>query len=164
MKKEHLALYLATVVPLVAAVILLLLAGRSLEPAGTAVTSAAGATQFHFGANASAPFARLLLQIVVVLGVARAVGALFARIGQQAVIGEIAAGVLLGPSLFGALAPGAFAGLFPAASMGNLQLLSQVGLLLFMFVVGMELDLHRVRKACVSVRQRTDGAYVSWMA
>ena len=143
-KKEHLALYLATVVPLVAAVIFVLFAGRPLEPSG-AVATVTVPPQSHFTANGAAPFALLLLQMVVVIAVARAVGALFSKIGQQAVIGEIAAGVLLGPSLFGALAPATFAGLFPAASMGNLQLLSQIGLLLFMFVVGMELDLGLMR-------------------
>jgi len=144
-KKEHLALYLATVVPLVAAVIVALFAGRSLQPPDAVAATVTAPPESHFAANATAPFALLLLQMVVVIAVARAVGALFSKIGQLAVIGEIAAGVLLGPSLFGALAPAGFAGLFPAASMGNLQLLSQIGLLLFMFVVGMELDLRLMR-------------------
>jgi Kef-type K+ transport system membrane component KefB len=57
------------------------------------------------------------------------------------VIGEIIAGIVLGPSLFGLYFPDMKEALFPVDSLGNLQLLSQVGLILFMFVVGMELDL-----------------------
>jgi Kef-type K+ transport system membrane component KefB len=144
-KKQHLAVYMVTVVPLVAAVILIMFFGRSLESPGTVAAASAPAARFQFAANATAPISILLLQIVVVLAVARFVGTLFTKIGQQAVIGEIAAGVLLGPSLLGAVAPGAFGLLFPAASLGNLQLLSQIGLLLFMFVVGMEIDLGAVR-------------------
>jgi Kef-type K+ transport system membrane component KefB len=62
------------------------------------------------------------------------------------VVGEMAAGVLLGPSLFGLLAPGAFAFVFAEGSLGTLSLLSQVGVCLFMFSVGMELDLLHVKE------------------
>ena len=65
--------------------------------------------------------------------------------GQPAVIGEIAAGVLLGPSLLGWIAPGPSAFLFPDASMPILQLLSQIGVLLFMFVVGLQLEPSHLR-------------------
>jgi Kef-type K+ transport system membrane component KefB len=58
---------------------------------------------------------------------------LFTRLGQPAVVGEMAAGILLGPSLFGLLAPQAFAFVFPPSSLGNAQLLSQVGVCFFMF-------------------------------
>ncbi len=79
-----------------------------------------------------------LLQIIVVVVMARLLGRALSRFGQPAVIGEIAAGVVLGPSLLGRLAPAAFAALFPASSIPNLVALSQVGLILFMFVVGLE--------------------------
>jgi Kef-type K+ transport system membrane component KefB len=82
----------------------------------------------------------LILQIAVVLAAARAVGWLFRRIRQPQVVGEMVAGIMLGPSLLGWLAPGASALLFPAASMGYLNTLSQVGLLVFMFLVGLEFD------------------------
>jgi len=82
----------------------------------------------------------LLAQIVVVLLAARLVGRLMRRLGQPQVVGEMVAGILLGPSLFGALAPGAWATLFPPASLGFLNTLSQLGLILFMFLVGLELD------------------------
>ena len=91
-------------------------------------------------ANAEHPLSRLLVQLVVIVVAARAFAMLAARVGQPPVIGEIAAGVLLGPSLLGWLAPGASAFLFPAASLPTLQLLSQIGVLLFMFVVGLELN------------------------
>jgi len=91
--------------------------------------------------------ARLFLQLFVIIAVSRAVGKQFTRIGLPAVVGEMTAGILLGPSLFGWLAPGAFAFVFPADSLGALQLLSQAGICLFMFAVGMELDLQQVRSS-----------------
>ena len=66
--------------------------------------------------------------------------------GQPAVMGEIVAGIALGPSLFGAMAPNFSAFIFPVSSLGNLQMLSQIGLILFMFVIGMELDFNIIRK------------------
>jgi Kef-type K+ transport system membrane component KefB len=82
----------------------------------------------------------LLAQIVVILLAARLFGRLMRRIGQPQVVGEMVAGIALGPSLFGAVAPGAFDRLFPPASLGFLNTLSQLGLILFMFLVGLELD------------------------
>jgi Kef-type K+ transport system membrane component KefB len=87
----------------------------------------------------------LLLQLAVVLVAARAGGALARRLGQPSVVGEIAAGLGLGPSLFGAAAPGLSAALFPPASVPVLQGLSQLGLLLFMFRVGSDVDLAQLR-------------------
>lgn len=81
-----------------------------------------------------------LMQITVIVALARLCGQLCKRVGQPAVMGEIIAGLLLGPSLLGTIAPACSNFLFPAASLGNLQMLSQIGLILFMFVVGMELD------------------------
>ncbi len=82
----------------------------------------------------------LLLQIAVILAVCRLLHELVERIGQPPVIGEIIAGLLLGPSLFGWLAPSLFARLFPLASLPALNALSQIGLVLFMFLVGLHLD------------------------
>ncbi|MBF6023377.1 cation:proton antiporter [Lysobacter niastensis] len=81
----------------------------------------------------------LLLQLVVILSVARLCGLLLKRFGQPAVIGEMAAGILLGPIVFGAALPQAHAALFPADSLAGLTSLSTLGLVLFMFVVGAEL-------------------------
>ncbi len=88
----------------------------------------------------------LLLQIVVILVAARLVGGLFKRMGQPQVIGEMLAGILLGPSLFGWLAPNVYAALFPPDSLGFLSALSQIGLILFMFLIGLELDPKRLRE------------------
>src|SRR5258706_15076332 len=82
----------------------------------------------------------LLAQIAVILLASRSVGLLFRKFGQPTVMGEMVAGILLGPSLLGWVAPGVSAALFPAASLGFLNSLSQIGLLLFMFLVGVELN------------------------
>jgi len=91
--------------------------------------------------NLTHPLAILLAQIVTIVFVARLFGELCKKIGQPMVIGEILAGIVLGPSLVGTYFPEFSNLLFPEASLGNLQFLSQIGLILFMFVVGMELDL-----------------------
>jgi len=103
--------------------------------------------------NLTHPLAILLLQIVVIIFIVRLFGWICKKIGQPAVIGEIAAGIVLGPSLLGMYFPEFSTILFPEHSLGNLQFLSQIGLILFMFVVGMELDLkvlkHQAHEAIV---------------
>src|SRR5215211_1492143 len=96
------------------------------------------------------PLSQLLLQLVAILVAARIMGALFSRAGQPAVIGEMAAGILLGPSLLGWVAPPVFARLFPQASLGTLQLISQIGVCLFLFVVGMNVDVSHLRRKASS--------------
>ena len=91
--------------------------------------------------NLHHPLAILLAQIITIIIVARFFGWVFRKIGQPSVIGEIIAGIVLGPSLLGLYFPEFSLTLFPVASLGNLQFLSQIGLILFMFVIGMELDL-----------------------
>ena len=91
--------------------------------------------------NLQHPLAILLLQIITIIIVARFFGWIFRKIGQPTVIGEIIAGIFLGPSLIGMYFPEYSSLLFPKESLGNLQFLSQIGLILFMFVIGMELDL-----------------------
>ena len=83
----------------------------------------------------------LLLQLVIILGAARLLGLLLRYFGQPAVIGEMAAGIVLGPIVFGAVAPELHAEIFAQASRGPLEGLSQLGLVLFMFIVGAELRL-----------------------
>jgi Kef-type K+ transport system membrane component KefB len=94
-----------------------------------------------------------LLQILVIVISGHLLGRALNRIGQPFVIGEIAAGILLGPSLFGRIAPDAFATLFPSDSITTLQSLSQVGLVLFMFLVGLEFapELFRERRKSVVI-------------
>jgi len=91
--------------------------------------------------NLEHPLAILLIQILTIILVARFFGWFFKKIGQPTVIGEILAGILLGPSLLGLYFPEFSLALFPKESLGNLQFLSQIGLILFMFVIGMELDI-----------------------
>ncbi|MFM2285193.1 MAG: hypothetical protein RLZZ543_690, partial [Bacteroidota bacterium] len=91
--------------------------------------------------NLHHPLAILILQIISIIIVARIFGYVFRKMGQPSVIGEITAGIVLGPSLLGLYFPEYSLFLFPKESLGNLQFLSQVGLILFMFVIGMELDL-----------------------
>ncbi len=88
----------------------------------------------------------LLLDIVVVCFAARALGWGFERLHQPRVVGEMFAGILLGPSLLGWLAPRTFAALFPPGGLAPLYFLSQIGLLLFMFQVGLGLDLQELRR------------------
>jgi Kef-type K+ transport system membrane component KefB len=93
-----------------------------------------------------ASFKLLVLQIGTILIVARLVGWLFGKLHQPRVVGEMVAGILLGPSLLGWLAPDISSSLFPPESLGYLNSLSQIGLLLFMFLVGLELDLTHLRE------------------
>lgn len=97
--------------------------------------------QLTLQGNLHHALAMLLLQIAAIVAVARGFAFLFAKLGQPSVIGEIVAGIVLGPSILGYWMPETFAFLFPSGSLVNLQFMSQVGLVLFMFVVGMELDL-----------------------
>src|SRR6185503_18305461 len=87
----------------------------------------------------------LLAQIAGILVAARLVGRAVALIGQPRVVGEMLAGIMLGPSLLGWAAPGLSHSLFPPGSLGFLSALSQIGLVFFMFLVGLELDLKLLR-------------------
>lgn len=91
------------------------------------------------------PLSLLLLQIIVIVLVARLFGRLARFVKQPAVVGEIIAGICLGPSLLGWIWPGSSQFLFPADSLKSLQFLSQIGLAFFMFIVGMELDAGKVK-------------------
>ena len=90
--------------------------------------------------NLSHPLGILLLQIIVILLTVRIFTLLFKWLRQPSVIGEIVAGIVIGPSVLGALYPDFFSFLFRPESLTNLELISQLGLVLFMFVIGMEVD------------------------
>lgn len=98
-----------------------------------------------FAHNLQNPLAILLVQIITIIIVSRILGWICKKIGQPTVIGEIIAGIVLGPSLIGLYFPEFSNALFPVKSLGNLQFLSQIGLILFMFMVGMELDLKTLK-------------------
>lgn len=99
----------------------------------------------------------LLLQLVVILGTARVLSLILRRFGQPAVIGEMIAGLALGPLLLGQLAPGLHAQLFPPQSLPALAGISQIGLVLFMFIVGAELRMPAGLRAQMSASFRVGG-------
>ena len=153
MSRKNLWVYLVVLVVSVASIWLLVDYGSRLEP--LAVPSAASPAAPAHGAssglqalveNVRHPLSILLLQVIVIVVAARSLGALFHKIGQPPVIGEMVAGILLGPSLLGWVAPTAQTFLFPRDSLGSLWMLSQIGVILFMFVVGIELDLDHLRQ------------------
>ncbi len=96
--------------------------------------------------NLQLPITNLLIQLLVILLACRFCSFLFRALGQTKVIGEIFAGILLGKSVFAILWPEGFEFVFPEASMPRLYFLSQIGLVLFMFVVGLELNLQSMKK------------------
>ncbi|HSZ25165.1 MAG TPA: cation:proton antiporter, partial [Cytophagaceae bacterium] len=96
--------------------------------------------------NIKHPLSVLFIQIIFILLLSRLFGLLANKIGQPSVTGEIIAGIFLGPSLVGTLFPEFSAFLFPVQSLQTLQFFSQVGLVFFMFIIGMELDLTKVKK------------------
>lgn len=146
MKVRSILYYLFIIIGGVALGYWIVLHGKSLESVGGITDNGSeGSAWQHFveaiGSNLGYPLAMLLLQIISIILVARFFGILFRKIGQPSVIGEIVAGIVLGPSLLGNYFPEISSFLFPVASLGNLGVVSQLGLVLFMFVVGMELDL-----------------------
>lgn len=124
---------LMVVVPVVLSIVLL-----TGDVGANATTPAAAAVAGH-------PLAQLLLAIAVVVAACKVAGWLMRRIGQPAVIGEIAAGILLGPSVLGAVWPAGAAALVPSAILPQLNVLAQVGVVLFVFLTGLELNTNLLR-------------------
>jgi Kef-type K+ transport system membrane component KefB len=100
----------------------------------------------------------LLTQMAIVLLITVACGWLALKVGQARVIGEIIGGILVGPSVFGRFAPHSSATLFPPSSLGPFETLSTVGLVLFLFLIGMELDYEHL------ARQRATAVVASGMS
>jgi K+:H+ antiporter len=135
-------LYLAFVgLPLAALIAVLHRGERLSAPAPGAIASPVAAPT-----GALPDLLLLLAQIVVVLAAAAVAGKIMRAARQPHVVGEMVAGIVLGPSVLGALLPDVSAALFPTASLGYFSALSQIGLLLFMFLVGLELDLRQLRE------------------
>ncbi len=101
--------------------------------------------------SAAPPTANTLFQFLLALAVivvtARVMGRLFEFIYQPPVVGEVIGGILLGPSLLGRVAPSAFAQLMPPSVAPFLGLHAQVGIILYMFIVGLELDTREIRRS-----------------
>ena len=93
------------------------------------------------------PLGVLIMQIITIIAFSRIFGYFFNKIGQPTVIGEIVAGIILGPSFLGLFFPAVSAFIFPPDSLITLQFLSQIGLILFMFLIGMDLDLRVLKKS-----------------
>ncbi len=83
--------------------------------------------------------------MIVVVIFAKTIGFFCCKIGQPSVIGEILAGIIIGPSVLGKILPDFLKFLFPQNSYNNIQVLSQIGLILFMFILGMELDINVIK-------------------
>ena len=116
--------------------------GEGLEGPLSAAPAAAGPAS----AERSVALAHFLLALALITVLARFFGGLFRRyLHQPPVIGEIVAGLALGPSVLGAISPAAYAFLLPASTAPFLGVISNVGVVLFMFLVGLELDLKLLR-------------------
>ncbi len=122
----------------------IILSGAGLEQGRNIAAIAAGEESSFIAellVNIKSPLALLLAQLITIVLVARLFGWICVKLKQPSVIGEMFAGIVLGPSLFGLYFPEFFGALFPAESLGNIKFLSQIGLILFMYIIGMELDL-----------------------
>ena len=111
------------------------------SPSGTEIFGAAGGAKVKVDA-----LMHIFLALAVIIVTARALGTVFAYLSQPAVIGEVIAGLLLGPSLLGRVAPDVSAFILPPPVAPFLGVLAQVGVVLYMFLVGAELDLSSLRK------------------
>jgi Kef-type K+ transport system membrane component KefB len=150
---KQLTLYIGLLAVFGGLIFYLLHTGKSLDQpvpvlSGPDAVDSSGRNIFFslFRSNLRDAFPTLLLQIIIIIILTRLLGTFFKKIGQPSVIGETVAGIILGPSLLGLLFPSVFHFIFPVESLPNLRFLSQIGLILFMFIVGMELDLHLLRK------------------
>ncbi|HEV8203242.1 MAG TPA: cation:proton antiporter [Pyrinomonadaceae bacterium] len=148
---RHYLPYFLMLLVFVAGVWLVLAAGARLQPASgvkaiTPAPAAATSSTSILWENFRTPLSILLTQIIVILIMAGLFRRLFRGLGQPPVMGEMIAGIVLGPSVLGWLYPPALSFLFPASSLDTLRQLSQIGVVLFMFIVGMEVNLRLVRE------------------
>lgn len=91
--------------------------------------------------------AYILLSLVAITIVARVCGYLFQKMGQPAVMGEVVGGILLGPSFLGKMFPMVAVLLISPASLPYLNIIAQIGIILYMFLVGLELDINQLKKS-----------------
>ena len=137
------AFYLALIGGALLGIVWVLRAGASLVaphlPSSSAITASLIAAPGVFRLDV------FLAQVAIVVLVSRVLGELLRHIGQPRVVGEMLGGILLGPSVFGWIAPAAYGALFPIGSVRFLNAVSQLGVLLFMFLVGLELEPEMLR-------------------
>jgi Kef-type K+ transport system membrane component KefB len=150
-KYKNLLFYIITILGFSGIIYTIILKGKMLEHGKKdgilQAVDSSGWQQFKEAYHNPSPLAILLLQIITIIAAARFLGWLFKKMHQPSVMGEIIAGILLGPSFVGIYFPEFSAFLFPSNSLANLQFLSQIGLILFMFIVGMELDIKLLRNS-----------------
>src|SRR5215510_1802611 len=143
---RHYLPYFLLLVICVAGVWIILAAGSRWHPATVPAIPSQAPSSNVVWENFRTPLSILLLQIIVILTMAGLFRRLFRRIHQPLVMGEMVAGIVLGPSVLGLIYPPALALLFPASSLETLRQLSQIGVVLFMFIVGMELNVRYIRE------------------
>lgn len=121
-----------------------------IKTAGKFLSAPAQSGPVRFGriaqAAASGELAHVLLALVIIIVFARGLGAAFKKIHQPEVVGEVIAGIALGPSLLGRLAPAASSFILPPAVAPYLNIIASVGVILYMFLVGVELDTQLLRR------------------
>ncbi len=140
-KAKPALLYAAMIAAAIAAFLWIRSAGGTLvAPAGQ------GGFGRHGGQESGAVLTHVLLALVVIILCARALGWVFRRFNQPPVIGEIIAGILLGPSLLGRVLPGVSAYLLPNLVSPFLSVIANVGIILYMFLVGVELNTDLLRE------------------
>ncbi len=141
---KHYLRYALLVIVFVIGVWVILTVGSHANPVAQAPSAPATSLTQGFKANFRNPVSILLMQIIVIIAVAGLFSRLFRKMNQPPVMGEMIAGIVMGPSVLGFFFPAAMAFLFPASSLETLRLLAQIGVVLFMFVVGMELNIRHV--------------------
>lgn len=152
MKKQHVIFLYILLLFSFSGLIYFILQQGSLLEYGKIIESFPGDSTIrgHFSnidlKNMPHPLATLLLQITMIIFVTRVFNHLLKKIRQPLVISEIVAGIFLGPSFLGLYFPELFSFLFPADSLNNLDLISQLGLIFFLFIVGMDLNLDLLKK------------------
>ena len=148
---RHYLPYVLLVAVFIVGVWIILAAGSRLHPASPKAPATPQAeAQVRFTEvlweNFRTPLSILLTQIIVILIFAGLFRRLFRWMAQPPVMGEMVAGIVLGPSVLGLLFPQAMTFLFPPASLETLRLLSQIGVVIFMFLVGMEVNIQHLRE------------------
>jgi len=123
----------------VAALLWILHAGRDLPAAINPAVQAVDQ-----GPRVSFQTSLFLTQVIIIIATARLIGSALQKLGQPRVVGEMLAGLILGPSLLGAVAPAAYQWLFPPGMIRPLNALSQTGIVLFMFLIGLELNVREM--------------------
>jgi Kef-type K+ transport system membrane component KefB len=148
--RRTLAVYILILVLLGGGIVLLCLHGPEPSPAAATAAPSVVVVAHGYGHflqhQLHTPAILLLVQIIVILLFSKTFSLVMRPLGQPTVVMEILAGVVLGPSVIGLMWPAFTAYLFPPASFGTLQALSQIGLMLYMFVVGMQLDTKMARE------------------